>query len=368
MNTITPAGTFTPAPASSVDLELFKRFIAYIDRGEQTTKSYLNNFKQFLAYLRYNEIQQPTRPDIIAYRDHLLTEHAAIILDPGTPEGWSFRLDGAGHPVMIKCKAATVRAYLQAVKAFFSWTAAEGLYPNIAANVHTPKLETGHKKDALTPSDVRTIEGSITAAAANKTRSARKAAKDSKGRAERSAEQGKRLYAMFLLAVNAGLRTIEISRANVEDLELTRGRAYLYIWGKGHAEADTRKALAPEVYRAIKDYLDTRSNRPTPGSPLFVSTGNRSGGCRISPGTISAMLKEALQAAGYDSPRLTAHSLRHTAGQNVLTLTGSNIYKTQLYMRHASPVTTEIYLDGQKAEEDSDIAEGLYKLYHSGAV
>ena len=170
---------------------------------------------------------------------------------------------------------------------------------------------------------------------------------------------------MFLLAVNAGLRTIEISRANIEDLELNRGRAYLYIWGKGHTEPDTRKAIAPEVYRAVKDYLDTRSDRPAPGSPLFVSTGNRSGGQRIATTTISTMLKRAMQSAGYDSPRLTAHSLRHTTGENVLTITGANIYKTQLYMRHSSPATTEIYLTGQKEEEDSAIAADLYRLYHN---
>ncbi len=52
-----------------------------------------------------------------------------------------------------------------------------------------------------------------------------------------------------------------------------------------------------------------------------------------------------MQAAGFDSERLTAHSLRHTAGQNVMELTGNNIYDTQMYMRHSSPKTTEIYLN-----------------------
>ncbi len=71
-----------------------------------------------------------------------------------------------------------------------------------------------------------------------------------------------------------------------------------------------------------------------------------------------------MQAAGYDSERLTAHSLRHTAGQAVMELTGNNIYDTQMYMRHASPKTTEIYLNNDSTEHDEQIAEQLYNKYH----
>ena len=76
------------------------------------------------------------------------------------------------------------------------------------------------------------------------------------------------------------------------------------------------------------------------------------------------MLKEAMKAAGFNSERLTAHSLRHTAGQTVMKVTGDNIYKTQLYMRHSSPTTTEIYLNNSNEEQDSNIAQRLYNLYH----
>ena len=99
---------------------------------------------------------------------------------------------------------------------------------------------------------------------------------------------------MYLLAVNAGLRTIEISRANIKDLEIKGGNAYLYVWGKGHTEADTKKPIAYEVYTAIQEYLNNRSDYITANSPLFVSTGNRSGGKRIASTTISTMLKRAM--------------------------------------------------------------------------
>ena len=168
---------------------------------------------------------------------------------------------------------------------------------------------------------------------------------------------------MYTLAVNAGLRTIEISRADVKDLEVKGGKAVLYVWGKGHTEADAKKPLAPEVYEAIRDYLDSRSDRPTANSPLFVSTGNRSGGKRIAPTTISTMLKKAMQHAGFDSDRITAHTLRHTTGTNVQEITG-NLYTTQKYMRHANPATTEIYLHNDTEKQETETAQRLYDFYH----
>ena len=135
------------------------------------------------------------------------------------------------------------------------------------------------------------------------------------------------------------------------------------MWGKGHTEPDAKKPLAPEVYDAIRAYLETRTDRPTANSPLFVSTGNRSGGRRIAETTISRMLKAAMRQAGYDSDRITAHTLRHTAGTNVQEITG-DLYLTQQYMRHASPVTTEIYLHNDTTRQETRTAQDLYNLYH----
>ena len=355
----------TSAELQTLQPSLFDEFIEYIDRGEKTTRTYITNLRQFIAYMNYSGITEPTRQDITAYRDYLQSEHAAIMCDPNSPQGWSYRTDHSGNPLKVTCKASTVKQYLQSVRQFFSWTAASGYYKNIAANVHAPKvIQDGHKKDALTSANVLTIEQSITATADAKRAAAACSAKDTAGRIERATEQGKRLFALYQLAVNAGLRTIELSRADVKDIESRDGEAFIYVYGKGHSEADTKKPIAPQVYNAICDYLNSRQDKPTASSPLFVATGNRSGGRRLAPTTISKMLKHAMQQAGFNSPRLTAHSLRHTAGREVMELTGSNIYMTQQYMRHRSPKTTEIYLDNRTEKQDADIAQRLYKKYH----
>ena len=76
------------------------------------------------------------------------------------------------------------------------------------------------------------------------------------------------------------------------------------------------------------------------------------------------MLKRALQSAGFDSDRITAHSLRHSTAQAVMNLTGNNIYQAQQYLRHSSPKTTEIYLENDNAAQDEAIARRLYQYYH----
>lgn len=358
-----PGITAAPALAcTEIRPVLFSEFVAWIDRSPKTTRSYLSNLRQFAAWMSYKEIRSPVREDVILYRDWLTSDHDAIQFDPAT--GWSYRLDRSGRPIRITCRPNTVAQYLRSVCQFFRWTAASGIYPDIAANIHAPKIShDNHRKEALTPSEVLEIERSITARAQESTTKAAEATKDVAGRIQRSTEQGKRLYAMFLLATNAGCRTIELSRADVQDFVTKGRRAWLYIWGKGRTEPDQKKPLAPEVAEAIRDYLKSREDIPVKNSPLFVSTGNRSGGQRMAPTTISTHLKKAMQAAGYDSDRLTAHSLRHTAGTAVQALTG-DLYATQTYMRHSNPATTEIYLHTDTENREAQIAQQLYDLYH----
>ena len=334
MNAITAYTAGTPAAITD--------FTSWIDRSPKTTRTYTVNLKQFAAWMKYAGVDQPQRADILLYREWLTSEHEAITLDPESPTGWSYRTDSTGEPVKVTCKPNTAAQYLRSVCQFFRWMSAEGRYPDIAANVHAPKIRsTTHKKEALKPDEVLAIENSI----------------------DRSTEQGKRLYAMFLLSVTAGLRTVELSRANIKDLETKGGSSVLWIWGKGRSEPDEKKALAPEVAAAIREYLDSRTDKPTGSSPLFVATGNRSGGKRLATTTISTMLKKAMQQAGFDSERLTANRLRHTAGTNVMELTG-DLYQTQKYMRHSNPATTEIYLHNETEKTEAGISQKLYNLYH----
>lgn len=319
MNTavaLQPAYTYSLQAGQRFNESFFERFIDYTDRKESTVKGYLTCIRQFIRWMQENGVTQPQRDDIKAYRDYLRTSGLAT---------------------------GTQQQYLRAVKHFFKWTAAESLYPNIADNVHGAKIRHDtHKKDALSRDDVPKIAESI----------------------DRTTEQGKRLYAMYLLCITCGLRTVEIHRANVEDIKTVGSVSYLYIQGKGHDDKDAPVELIPEVKEALQEYLNSRTDKPTGKSPLFASTSNRSKGGRIATTTISTTLKEMLKAAGYDSTRLTAHSLRHTSGTGAYLATG-NIYLAQKHQRHADPSTTEIYIHAEeRAERHTE--QQVYNFYFKG--
>lgn len=323
MNTalaIAPARNYSLEAQGSFTSDLFSRFIDYTDRKDSTIKGYLTCIRQFMKWLNENQISQPQREDIKAYRTYLANSGLAT---------------------------GTQQQYLRAVKHFFKWTAAEGFYPNVADNIHGARTKTDiHRRDAFQTEDVAKISATI----------------------DRSTENGKRLYIMYHLVFVDGLRTIEIHRANVEDVKTIGGKTFLYIQGKGHDEKDTAKYLTPEVKEALDDYLASRSDKYTPKSPLFASTSNRSKGGRIATTTISTMFKECFVAAGFDSNRLTAHSGRHTTATTGLNEAGADIYVVKELMGHSDVATTGIYVHTTKQlENEVKYRQAIYDCYYSGA-
>jgi integrase/recombinase XerC len=327
-------------------------YIDYLDRPGTTAERMLKNLRKFAAYLAYNGIKAPERHDVINYREWLAAPHAAITYDNQT----GYRLTSA--KLAPACKASTIRVYLTAVKSFFRWASWAGIYSNVAEGVRLPKVPKQHAKDALTVPEVGRIVDTMAKTSTAKIMAAQTAAKDRQGRINRATEQQARNDAMFTLMTASGLRCVEISRLRICDLEVRGNQAWLYVQGKGHADADTPQPVAKLALEKIKIYLEVRGVTD-PHAPLFAATGNRSGGQALSTTSISKIVKAAMVDAGLNSARLTAHSLRHTAGNNCMEITENNIYLTQLYLRHQNPSTTEIYLHNQQVKESADIAEKI---------
>lgn len=329
-------------------------FCLFLDRSKKTTESYTKNLRSFYTWMRMKEITAPVRNDILEYRSWLQSAHFAIKLDPATITGWNYQLDREGRRIRIACKPATVAAYIRSVKAFYSWLEIEKGILNITKQIQTPavKYEEGHVRTGLEDEEIRHLIHSI---------------ESNQGSTQQEKEQRARIKALVLLAVTAGLRTIELSRATIGDLEERNGRAWLYIWGKGRTGATQRKALAQGTYEAIKEYLALRTDPMRSDSPLFRATGNRSDGGAVLPTTISTWIKRELQAAGFNSDKLTAHSLRHTAAHQALNVSNRNIYTTQLYMRHLNPATTEIYLREEKLKDEAGLADLIFSQVTSGS-
>lgn len=271
---------------------LYRDFVAYLDADENTVQSYSRTLRQFFAFMRSRGITQPRREDILAYKEEL-------------------RAHGK--------KASTISSYITVVRLFFGWTEAAGIYPNIAAHIKGAKIDRDHKKDYLTSAQARDILSQI----------------------DRSTLKGLRDYAMLALMLTNGLRTIEVSRSNVEDLRALADSTVLYIQGKGRDEKAEYTKIQPPVEKAIREYLKARG-QTAPDAPLFASTSNNNSGRRMTTRSISAVVKGHMINAGYDSDRLTAHSLRHTAVTLSL-LAGKPIDEVQQFARHSSIETTMIY-------------------------
>lgn len=292
--------------------DLFNQFVIFIDATPNTVRTYRGSLKQWFLYLRQNQIIQPTAETVRQYRDYLQENGK---------------------------KATTVKNYIIAVKRFFQWTEEAGLYPNIAKHIKSGRLSKNFKRDYLTGSQSRQILAHI----------------------DRSTIKGKRDYAMLVMMLTMGLRTIEVVRADIEDIRTKGNTTVLYVQGKGHNEKDDLIRMPQHVESAIRDYLSVRRAKDL-SEPLFTSTSNHNTNGRMTTRSIRRIAKTAFISAGYDSPRLTAHSTRHTAATLSL-LNGATLQQTQELLRHRNIGTTEIYahnIDATTNPAANDVEEAIF--------
>ena len=290
----------------------YLRFVSFIDVKEKSVQTYTRALRQMFKYFAENGIRNPQREDIISYRESL---------------------KAAG------LKPTTIQNYITASRLFFSWTEQEKIYPNIADHVKGAKLDREHKKDYLTSKQSKAVLAGM----------------------DRSTTTGLRDYAIVALTMTDALRTIEVSRADIGDLRTLGDMTVLYIQGKGRDEKTEYVKVSEPVERAIREYLKARGETD-PSAPLFCSDSNNSKGGRLSTRTISGICKSAMVEAGYNSSRLTAHSLRHT-GVTLALLSGESLEAAQQYARHANIATTMIYnhaLDKAKNNCSEAVTSALF--------
>lgn len=232
----------------ALSADLFSRFISFLDAKPKTVETYTRALRQLFNYLSLNgSLQNPTRDDIIAFREEL---------------------KASGH------KPTTVTNYINATRLFFQWTEQEGLYPNIAAHIKGAKLDRDFKKSYLTSRQVKAVLEKV----------------------ERDSLHGLRDYAMLVLMVTGGLRTIEVSRANIGDLRTAGDNTVLYVQGKGRDEKTEYIKVDAKVEEALRYYLKARGEN-NPEAPLFASLSNNSRGQRMTTRAISGVVKEHLREA-----------------------------------------------------------------------
>jgi len=276
--------------------KLVDSFIESQDVKNNSKYTYKRSLKGFLAWVKNSQVDTPTRNEILQYKAYLSSQ---IESD--------------------KLSALTANNYLVSVRKFFEWAEGMRLYPNIARGIKGFKRSKGFRKDPLTVSQIKELLGSVNT----------------------STLQGLREYALLNLLVRTGLRTIELVRANVEDIRQESGEAVLDIQGKGRDSKDEFVLLTDSTLKPILTYLNARG-KVEDKAPLFTSLSDRNKNQRLSTQSISKIVKTYFRGINLDSKKLTAHSLRHTA----ITLSlkgGATIQEAQTLGRHADINTTMIY-------------------------
>lgn len=292
---------------------LIGAFIADQDVKQSSKRLYKRTLKQYFNYVEKTSLQLDniTRANILNYKDSLL--------DSGM-------------------SSLTVGSYLTVVRKFYEWTEANKIYPNVAKGIKTPTRKQQFKKQPLQPLQARELLKHLKTT-------------------------NKRDLAIVNLLLRTGLRTIEVARANIEDITFKGDKRVLLVHGKGRDEKDAFVILTDKAYKPIESYLEERG-RTNIKEPLFTSTSNNNKGGRLSTRTISFIAKEALKSIGLDNKSFTAHSLRHTTAVNILRAGGS-LEMAQFTLRHTNPATTQIYtatLNEERRLENSGEAL-IDKLY-----
>lgn len=287
--------------------DILDAYLAELDASPKTRTTYGRALRQYVAWLDAEGValDHTTRAHVMEYK----------------------------HELEGSKSANTCNAYLVAVRSFYAWLNSKTGYPNIAEGVKGLKRAAQTSKDALTLTQARDLLA-----------------------APAEGEQGLRNRAMVALMLRRGLRTIEVSRANVGDLRQMGGKAVLFVQGKGHTAKDDFVVLGEQVERAISEYLAERG-KAGDGEPLFAATGNRNRGGRMTTRAISRIVKDAYRAQGIESPHITAHSLRHTAVTLSL-VGGATVQEAQAMARHANISTTMVYahnLERMEARAESAI-------------
>lgn len=268
------------------------KYLESLDLKEITKRSYAKILTTFTRYLKVRFILLPSKKDILDYKDYLAKS----------------------------VRSASIQKTIVVLRGFFTYLDSEGIYKNIMIGIKGAKIEPTFKREAFSLTDLKRIVDLA--------------------KSKSDSLIGLRNYAIILLMVTTGLRTIEIERASISDLSSIKGRRLLYVQGKGSDDKDNYVKLSSEVFSVITDYLIKRNDDL---EPLFITHGTNHLNNRIQTRTIRGVVKEYLRQIGIDDKRYTAHSLRHSVATNLIKYGNVTLEEAKQVLRHKDIKTTQIY-------------------------
>ena len=293
----------SPDELTAAFAEFLRIDVADGDASTDTVRTYISQIQQYLDWCAYSGMNPAlaTRRRIKEYRRFLVEEKTY--------------------------KPATIALKLSVVRRFYEAAVERGLIlANPALGVKPPreKRDPAERITFLEKPELKQFLSAI---------------------ADDGTLKSLRERALIEIMALEGPRTVEMHRANLSDVVQQGDELGIRVEGKRNIRI---VPLTPLIAKSLKVYLEARllaGEILEPSSPLFIAVGNRAGGCRLSRCGIRRIVDRYLHLCNLKhrpGRKLSAHSLRHTAGTLALRA-GADLRQVQDLLGHADPRTTSIY-------------------------
>jgi site-specific recombinase XerD len=270
-------------------------YIDALDAKTITKNSYQQILNRFEKYMSKKGISTPTRSDILKYKQYMIDN----------------------------LHSSSTQKAIVVLRGFYKYLKMTGKHDDIMYGIKGLKVSTFYKRHALSLEDAQRLLDY----------------------AKRDIDtlKGMRNYCIVLLLLMCGLRTIEVERADIDDLQLVEGRHLLYTLSKGKDDKSDFVKVSDEVFNELMKYFEMRGYDSINENPaMFLKIGGVYDGKRIKANDVSRIVKKMFRYLGFEGRSYTAHSLRHTHA-NLLLNAGATLEETKTSLRHKHISTTEIY-------------------------
>lgn len=261
-----------------------ENFIDYLDVDEITTTTYRTGLEKFRDYLKSNNITQPSRNDVISYRNYLRENY----------------------------QDNTVNTYMVALRRMFKYLSINNIYQDITVDIKGARHSSTPKKQVLTQEQASNIYKNLT---------------------------NKRERCLFSLLITTGLRGVEVARAKIEDIKVHNGEVVLWVQCKRHQEKDEFVKLDNQVLQDISDYIGNRAD-----GYIFVSESNHNKGGGVSIKTLRREINKIFERFNLKDETMSLHSTRRSCA-TIMYNNGIDIKGIQDILHHKSISTTQKYIN-----------------------
>lgn len=276
-----------------------ERYLSHGEPSEDTLRNYYSSIDSYIDWCHYNKRQplEITEYEFTYYRDVL---------------------------IHLKMKKSSIKSKLNAIKQFYNTAVKLGL---IKAN---PAKDVGVK--AYEPKDISPLKF----LRIEQLEHLLSIIPDDEEHVENIRDK-----VMIMLMALEGLRTIEVYRMSVADIDW-RVKT-IYIHGKGHNDfIYPRSDVLKYLHKYIKLRYFNKMKIDALGEPVFTAVGNRNKGGRIDRRNIRRSIDAWLDAAGYKKAGISCHMLRHTCGTLLYSKT-KDLQIVKQVLRHSDINITSKY-------------------------